>query len=121
MTQIQNLLPKGKFNAEVAENLSDSAKKELHKLKKASEEFEGYFIKLILKDLKYTNLDGKSESSMGDFAMDMFRQAISDSMSKTHAMGFADQVYQRYADDIIRRDIAERQKSGEIKTESIED
>lgn len=92
------------------DHLSEGAKRELKKLREATDAIESHFVKQLLKEIKYVGADGKKNSTQGDFAMDHYKQAIADSMSEHGIFGFSDLVYESYEKQFIQQELARQIK-----------
>lgn len=78
------------------EKLPADSQKELRKLQKASEQFESFFVKNLLAQMRQTSFanDSKEKGPMMDFAKEQMDQAVADQASKGHgSLGIARQVF----------------------------
>lgn len=85
-------------------DLSERAAKELGKLKEATQNIEGIFVKDLLKQMLPKGFGG--EGQMGDFARDNFMNAIADVASKNGGFGLAKMLNANIANSIYRQEAA---------------
>lgn len=85
-----SLITEGKLDLD---KLPDKAKADLLKLQKASEDFEGFFVKKLLAQMRSTSFSQKS-SPMMDFAKEGMDDAIAGQAAKGHgSIGIARTVF----------------------------
>lgn len=85
-----SILKEGKLDLE---KLPAKAQADLLKLQKASEDFEGFFVKKLLKQMRATSFSEKG-SGMMDFARDGMDDSIAEQASKGHgSIGIAKTVF----------------------------
>lgn len=78
------------------EKLPADSQKELRKLQKASEQFESFFVKKLLAQMRQTSFskDSKEKGPMMDFAKEQMDQAVADQTSQGRgSLGIAQQVF----------------------------
>lgn len=99
------ILTDGKIDIE---KLPEAAQKELHKLQGASEQFESFFVKKLLSQMRQTSLSQNSTPMM-DFAKDTMDQAVADQAAKGQStLGIAKTVFMAQAATVVQQEMGKR-------------
>lgn len=94
------LMTDGRFDLST---LPKSAEKELLKLQKASEDFEAYFIKGLLAQMRSSSFS-EEDSPMTGFAKETMDQAIADQAAQSPAgLGIARGIFLTMGDVVVRQ------------------
>lgn len=93
------LMTDGKFDVA---KLPDDARAELKKLEKASEQFESFFVKKLLTQMRATSFAPEKDQMM-EFAKDTMDQAVADETARGQgSLGIARQVFLSQAVRVVQ-------------------
>lgn len=94
------ILTKGQIDLE---KLPEAAQKELHKLQEASEQFESFFVKKLLSQMRQSSFV-KDSTPMMDFAKETMDQAVADQAAKGKStLGIAKTVFMAQAASLVQQ------------------
>lgn len=85
-------------------DLSEAAKKELSKLKKASADIEAIFAKKLLSEMMPKGVGG--EGAMGDFVRDQMLDALAQTSGRNGALGLSRMLHDKLSETIYRQEAA---------------
>lgn len=74
--------------------------KDTEKLKKATVEFESYFLNMMFKSMRKTIVPGVEKSNAEEMFQEMLDQEMAQNIAKSGGIGFADMMYNQLSKNI---------------------
>lgn len=96
----EQVMTEGKFDLS---KMPTTAKRELARLEKASEDFEAHFVKGLMAQMRTTSLGGE-DSGMAGFAKEQFDAAVAEAVaSGGGSIGIAKSVFLSMGEHVVRQ------------------
>ncbi|MBS1705330.1 MAG: hypothetical protein JST40_05615 [Armatimonadetes bacterium] len=93
-------------------DLTPETRQELGKLKQASEQFEAVLYKQMLAAMDHAASKDKFSGAMADMSKDMFRESMSEELSRTNPQGAGTVMFKQLSHQILNAEIYRLAQAG---------